>query len=244
MGQILAVISGKGGTGKTSLCAGLAACLGAEGHRVLVVDGDVGMRNLDISLGLTQEAVIPFTAVMDGEADFSQGATRPDLPNVTLLTAPTTVEPQDLDVEQFATMMERAKEEFDWCLMDAPAGVGPGFRMITAVADQAIVVTGSDPASLRDGTRATDLAQLAGIPTISLVVNRVNKRLLSTISRTVDDMMDEVGLPLLGIVPDDVNVTLAAARQTPLILQTNRGAAAACLRIARRLCGKRVSLKY
>lgn len=201
------------------------------------------MRNLDISLGLTQEAVVPFTAVMAGEADFAQGATRADLPHVTLLTAPTTIGPEELDMAQFAKMLEEAKETFDWCLIDAPAGIGAGFQMATSVADQAIVVSNSDPASLRDATRATDLAQLAGVPTISLVVNRVSKKLLSTISRTVDDMMDEIGLPLLGLVPDDVHVTLAAARQTPLILHTNKGAAAACLRIARRLCGKRAPLK-
>jgi len=241
LGQIMAVISGKGGTGKTSLCAGIASCLAAEGARVLCIDADVGLRNLDISLGLADRAVVPFTSVMDGTYGLSAAAEHPGIPGLFLLTAPVTEEAESLDPAMFGAMLGAVREKFDWCLIDAPAGVGAGFRLATAFADRLAVVCTGDPASLRDAARAVDLAG-ADASAASLIVNRVSGRLFGRMSATVDDVMDGVGLPLLGVVPEDVNVTLAAARAVPLVLYTGRGAAEACLRIARRLSGKRVPL--
>lgn len=242
MGQVMAVISGKGGTGKTSLCAGIASCLAAEGQTVLCVDCDVGLRNLDISLGLTDEAVIPFTAVMEGECSLDDAVEHPGIPGLFLLTAPVTREPEELDAEAFGAMLAQVRERFDWCLIDAPAGIGAGFRLATGHADGILVVAGADPASLRDAARAADLLELDGGKELRLIVNRVSPRVFRQMNATVDDVMDGVGLPLLGIVPEDVHVTLAAAAGTPLILHTSRGASVACLHIARRLRGKKAPL--
>lgn len=242
MGQVLAVISGKGGTGKTSLCAGIASCLAAEGQRVLCIDCDVGLRNLDISLGLSEQAVIPFTAVMDGECAPNDAVQHPGIEGLYLLTAPVTRQPEELDAAAFGRMLEQVRSEFDWCLIDAPAGIGAGFRLATQFADRAIVVAGADPASLRDAARAADLLMLDDIGEMHLVVNRVSAKLFRQMDATVDDVMDGVGLPLLGIVPEDANVTLAAAAGKPLILHTGRGAAVACLHIARRLRGRKTPL--
>lgn len=242
MGQVMAVISGKGGTGKTSLTAGIASCLAAEGQRVLCIDCDVGLRNLDISLGLTDEAVIPFTAVMEGDCSLDDAVAHPGIEGLSLLTAPVTRQPEDLDLDAFGRLLEDARARFDWCLIDAPAGIGAGFRLATHFADQAVVVAGADPASLRDAARAADMLVLDGIEDLRLVVNRVSPRLFKQMDATVDDVMDGVGLPLLGIVPEDPNVTLAAAAGAPLILHTSRGAAVACLHIARRLCGRKTPL--
>lgn len=242
MGQVLAVISGKGGTGKTSLTAGIASCLAAEGRKTLCIDCDVGLRNLDISLGLTDDAVIPFTAVMEGDCTLDDAVEHPGIPGLYLLTAPITREPEDLDQAAFGRMLEQVCGQFDWCLIDAPAGVGAGFRLATRFAQQILVVAGADPASLRDAARAVDLAELAGAKDLHLVVNRISPKLFGQMHTTVDDVMDGVGVPLLGIVPEDPNVTLAAAAGEPLILHTSRGAAVACLHIARRLCGRRTPL--
>ena len=242
MGQVVAVISGKGGTGKTSLTAGIAACLAAEGQRVLCIDCDVGLRNLDISLGMSESAAIPFSAVMEGDCTLDDAVEHPDIPDLHLLTAPVTRQPEELDAEAFGRMLQEARQRFDWCLIDAPAGVGSGFRLATRFADQAIVVANGDPASLRDAARAADLLELDGKTDLRLVVNRVSPRIYRQMHATVDDVMDGVGLPLLGIVPEDAGVTLAAAQGRPLILYTNRGAAVACLHIARRLCGRRAPL--
>lgn len=242
MGQVLTVISGKGGTGKTSLCAGIASCLAAEGSRVLAIDCDVGLRNLDISLGMAATAVLPFTSVMDGSYDLSVAAKSPDIANLFLLTAPVTLEAESLDRDAFGRMLEQARAEFDWCLIDAPAGVGAGFRLAACHADQALVVSTCDPASLRDAAHCAQLLELVGVQQMQLAVNRVSGKLFERMQATIDDVMDEVGLPLLGVVPEDANVTLAAAADQPLVLYTGKGASVACLHMARRLNGKSVPL--
>ena len=244
MGQVIAVISGKGGTGKTSLTAGVAACLAAEGQKVLCIDCDMGLRNLDLSLGLADEATVAFTDVMDGLYTLEDAVSHPRIPGLDLLTAPVTKLPEDVDQEVFGRLLEEVRTQYDWCLIDAPAGVGVGFQLATRYADELVVVAVADPASMRDAARAADLIELQERPDrpMRLVVNRVSRRMYRKLRATVDDVMDGVGLPLLGIVPDDISVTLAAAASEPLILYTSRGAAVACLHIARRLCGRRAAL--
>lgn len=240
MGEILAFLSGKGGTGKTSLCAAIATMLGAMGKTVLCMDMDVGLRNLDIPLGMTEEAGIPFTAVMDGEYDLSAAPQSETVPNVRLLTAPVSVLPEEVEEEAFLSLLENAGEAFDFVLLDAPAGVGHLFRLAAKGCDKAIVVSAGDKATLRDGQRA---AQLLGDKPAFLVVNRLSPRVFRKMRATVDDLMDEVSLPLLGLVPEDKNVTLAAASGKVLALYSRKGAARACLRIARRLCGMKEPLE-
>ena len=244
MGQVIAVISGKGGTGKTSLTAGVAACLAAEGQKVLCIDCDMGLRNLDLALGLADEATVAFTDVMDGLYTLEDAVTHPRIPGLDLLTAPVTKLPEDVDQEAFGRLLEEVRTQYDWCLIDAPAGVGVGFQLATRYADELVVVAVADPASMRDAARAADLIELQDRPDrpMRLVVNRVSRRMYRKLRATVDDVMDGVGLPLLGIVPDDISVTLAAAASEPLILYTSRGASVACLHIARRLCGRRATL--
>lgn len=244
MGQVIAVISGKGGTGKTSLTAGVAACLAAEGQKVLCIDCDMGLRNLDLSLGLADEATVAFTDVMDGLYTLEDAVSHPRIPGLDLLTAPVTKLPEDVDQEAFGRLLEEVRTQYDWCLIDAPAGVGVGFQLATRYADELVVVAVADPASMRDAARAADLIELQERPErpMRLVVNRVSRRMYRKLRATVDDVMDGVGLPLLGIVPDDISVTLAAAASEPLILYTSRGASVACLHIARRLCGRRATL--
>ena len=244
MGQVIAVISGKGGTGKTSLTAGVAACLAAEGQKVLCIDCDMGLRNLDLSLGLADEATVAFTDVMDGLYTLEDAVSHPRIPGLDLLTAPVTKLPEDVDQEAFGRLLEEVRTQYDWCLIDAPAGVGVGFQLATRYADELVVVAVADPASMRDAARAADLIELQERPDrpMRLVVNRVSRRMYRKLRATVDDVMDGVGLPLLGIVPDDISVTLAAAASEPLILYTSRGASVACLHIARRLCGRRATL--
>ena len=155
--QVLAVISGKGGTGKTSLCAGIASCLAMDGLRVLCIDLDVGLRNLDIALGMQDVAVLPFTALMRGEYSLQQATQHPTLANLFLLTAPVTEDPETIDADAFGRLLDAARDAFDWILLDAPAGVGALFRMATRYADEAAVVALADPASQRDAARAAEL---------------------------------------------------------------------------------------
>ena len=244
MGQIAAVVSGKGGTGKTTLTAAVASCLAAEGRHVLCLDLDVGLRNLDISLGLSSEATVTFQDVLRGGYRVEQAPEHPRIAGLHLLTAPVNERPEQISPSRFYALLRDAAQCYDWVLVDAPAGIGVGFQLAIRRADRAIVVAGADPAALRDAACTAALVRRDGPSDTRLVVNRVEPKLFRRMRTTIDDMMDETGLPLLGIIPEDYHVLLAAARGEPLIFAGRRGASVACLHIARRLEGHRVPLMH
>ena len=239
MGTAVMVTSGKGGTGKTSLTAGVASCLAALGRRVLCVDLDIGLRNLDLTLGMSDRALMDFTDVMDYRCPLLTAAVeQPEIRNLFLLTAPHTS--PGLDQKRFQAVIEEAAEYFDYVFMDSPAGLGEGFQLAMSAADRVIVVSSVDPAALRDAQRT--VAELHELTQLHLVMNRVQPRLISKLRTSIDSAMDTAGLPLLGVVPEDPSVTLATAAGVPLILATYKGAAPAYLNIAKRLLGQRVPL--
>ena len=237
MGELIAVLSGKGGTGKTSVCAGVATALAELGERVLCIDCDVGLRNLDISLGLTDSASLSFLDVCSGNYAFSQIQPHPQFPSLFFLTAPVNATADQVDPEKFAAMLQQARENFHYIFLDAPAGIDAGFRLAAQYADRVVLVTGADPAAVRDAARAGQLLEDMGKTNARIIVNRVAKKMVATMAVTVDDVMDDTGLPLLGVVPEDPNVTLAAAFGRPLLKMTRRGAAKACRSIAKRIQG-------
>jgi len=237
MGEVISFVSGKGGTGKTTLCATIASCLAVEGKKVLCIDADIGLRNLDISLGMADQPIIAFTDVMSGHYQLSDATEHAGIPNLFLLTAPVRENNALIDAEQFGKMLDEAKNSYDLCLVDSSAGISDGFRLTTTYADHCLVVSTPDPASLRDAERVAELLLLSGKENIHLIVNRITPKLFPKMELTVDDIMDDVGLPLLGIVPEDHRVVLAANDGEALIFAETKGAAEACLRMSRRLCG-------
>jgi septum site-determining protein MinD len=238
VGELIAVLSGKGGTGKTSVCAGLATALAASGRRVLCIDCDVGLRNLDISLGLSDSGALSFLDVAEGHYSLAQAAVHPLYPTLSFLTAPMNRAVEKIDPVSFGAMLRKARREFDFIFLDAPAGVDAGFRLVSGVADRFLVVTGSGPAAVRDATRVGDLLELMGKKDVRLVVNRVDREVLSTVRITIDDVMDSAGLPLTGIVLEDPYVTLAASFGQPLLKYAKRCPAAKAYRkIAKRIQG-------
>lgn len=241
MSSVIVITSGKGGTGKSSLTAGLGTALALQGHQVLCIDGDVGLRNLDITLGMTDAALMDFSDVISGRCPLDRAvAPHPSVSGVYLLTAPITL-PGDFPGEtDFRDLLEQARQVYDYILIDSPAGLGVGFRLAVCGADRAIVVAMNEPASLRDAQRV--VVQLADLATVHLVVNRVRPRLLRRQKATIDDAMDAAGLPLLGLVPEDAKVVLAAANGQPLVKFAHRGAVKAYENIARRLTGEQVPL--
>lgn len=237
MGETVAFLSGKGGTGKTSVCAGIAVALAREGLRVLCIDCDVGLRNLDIALGLSDTASLSFMDICNQDYLFEQIKPHPRFSTLWFLTAPINITADAVDLGTFGAMLRTAREKFDYIFLDAAAGVEAAFRLAASYADRVLVVTGPHPAAVRDAGRVGQLLELMDKTDVRLIVNRINSKLVSAIDCTVDDIMDNAALPLMGIVPDDPSVTLAAAYGTPLLLYTKKGAAAACKRIARRLRG-------
>ncbi len=238
MGELIGVLSGKGGTGKTSLCAGIATALAQDGCRVLCIDCDVGLRNLDISLGLSDCGALSFLDISEGGYSLDHVARHPQYPTLSFLTAPMNRTADQINIDSFARMLRQARKTYNYIFLDAPAGLDGGFRLVSAAADRFLLVTGAGPAAVRDAARVGDILELKGKKDVRLIVNRVSRDLLGTLRLTIDDVMDNAGLPLLGVILEDPNMTLAAAFGRPLLLYARRSPAAqACRRIAKRIQG-------
>lgn len=242
-GQCIAVVSGKGGTGKTSFTAGVGSALAQSGQRVLCVDCDVALRNLDLALGLTDRALMDFTDVAQGRCSLESAAVEhPDIPGLFLLTAPARSRSGSVTEEQMTAILETVRERFDYCLLDAPAGLDNGFQLATCGADSAVVVATPDASSLRDAQHT--VMELHRFPDgrLHLAVNRVRKKMLRNMRATIDDAIDKVGLPLIGLIPEDDALALCLNKGVPLLPGSHQGAAAAYRNIAKRLQGQRVPL--
>ena len=225
MGTVIAVTSGKGGTGKTSVTGGVAAWLALMGRSVLCIDMDIGLRNLDISLGRCPLA----RAAVD----------HPTLKGLALLTAPMSL-PASLTPDKVRAMLDTARTMYDYVLIDSPAGLGAGFRLATCGADRVLVVSTNDASSLRDAQRT--VAELGHIRQVHLIMNRIQVKLLRKLRATIDDAMNTAGLPLVGVIPEDPQVILCANLGQPLTTRGQRGAALACRNIALRLEGDHIPI--
>lgn len=244
MGQCIAVVSGKGGTGKTSFTAGVGEALALAGRRVLCLDCDIGLRNLDLALGLSDRAFMDFSDVAQGRCPLSSAVVEhPQLPGLYLLTAPVRTRGRPVTKRQMMDLMTEIRRQYEFCLLDAPAGLGTGFLLATAAADRCVVVTTSDPSSLRDAQHTVMELSHFGYGKLHLVVNRVRKKLLHSMHTTIDDAIDKAGLPLIGVVPEDDALLLSLNRGVPLLLSRSQSPAAWAYRnIATRLQGGRAPL--
>jgi len=244
MGKAIVIASGKGGTGKTTATAAIASCLAEAGYRTLCIDADAGLKNLDLCLGLADRAVFDFGDVLRGRCGLEEAVlAHPQIPRLFFLTAP--LEPLDAaeDIAAFERLVRFVTAVFDYCLIDSPAGLGPGFAAAAAGADSAIVVSASDPSSCRDSGRVVQELRQAGMEDVRLVVNRVRRSILHNARLTIDDAVDAIGARLLGIVPEDRRVILAAVAQKPLALCAGSRALLAFERIALRLTGEKIPVQ-
>lgn len=243
MGTSIVITSGKGGTGKTSVTGGIASCLAAMGYRVLCMDLDIGLRNLDMTLGMSDQALMDFSDVIYHRCSLEEAVVEHrKIKNLFLLTAPINATASNFDHLDLMTLIGQIKRSFDYCLIDCPAGIDAGFRLATCGADRAIVVSTTEPASLRDAQQTVSKLRTRNLP-IHLVVNKLSKKLLRRLRTNIDDAMDTAGLPLLGIIPEDDQVPVCGGLGKPVILHEKRGAAAAYYNLARRLTGQRVPLQ-
>jgi septum site-determining protein MinD len=239
VGSAIIITSGKGGTGKTTVTAGLASCLAALGRRTLCVDADAVLKNLDLFLGLTDAAIYDYGDVLAGRCTIEDAVTpHPGIQNLFFLTAP--VEPPEPGLPR---LIGELKRNYDYCLIDSPAGLGEGFREAAGGADKAIIVSLTDPSSCRDAGRTVQELNTLGIFDVRLIINRVQPSILRTIKANLDDTVDRIGARLIGYVPEDKSVIIAAAMETPLVLCSDGEAAAAFMRIAKRIDGKKVPIK-
>lgn len=243
MGKVIVVASGKGGTGKTTSVGAIGSCLAALGHKTLCVDCDAGLRNLDIIIGMTDYAVTDFFDVLQGFVLLEDAcAAHPKISGLYFLPAPAFRGPEEIDPIAMASLIDRIRDEYDYCLIDAPAGLGPGFQLAAQNADMAIVVTTGDISSMRDGQRAVDALCDRGIEEVRLIVNRVYPKSFQRIHTTIDDVIDTIGAKLIGVVEEDEAVYCSSNTETPLILYANKKAALQYLHIAQRITGERIPL--
>lgn len=239
----IVITSGKGGTGKTTCTGAIATALALLGKRTLCIDCDVGLKNLDLVLGLTDDALWDFSDVLSGSTDMTKAVVRhPKIENLFFLSAPSGMTADEIDPYEFSGLINSVKEDYDYCLIDSPAGIGGGFRLACSVADMAVIVITPDSSSLRDGQKTVSVLSSLGMDNVRLLVNRINPRMLGKIKKNVDDMIDTVGAQLIGLVSEDESVPLAAENETPLILFGAKYAYGEFYRVARRLMGERVLL--
>lgn len=224
MAEVIAFTSGKGGMGKTALTAAIAWNLACSGNRVLCIDCQDGFGDLDAYLGLGQLPDLTYAEVCRGLYPLDRATACLDHKNLRFLAAPS----RDAQVTEaeFAALLQNARQAFDYILLDDPK---------FPLADRWILMTQANPAAIRGARRRADSLEIMGADNMRLIVNAIDKKQMAALKLNVDDVMDAVGLPLLGIVPYDPGVTLSCAAGQPL--RSKKGAGAAVERIARRIQG-------
>lgn len=240
MSETICIASGKGGTGKTSLSAGLSCCLAGLGRSVLVVDMDIGLRNLDLVLGITEHALFDFTDVLLARSTLKDAVIEhPDIPGLFFLAAPLGIPEEEIAEDAMKRLCDEAKTMFDYCILDCPAGIGDGFRQAAGAADRAIVVCTPDQTSLRDAQMTRFALMEQGVEDIRLVINRIR---FGVHAMALDEVIDRTGIQLLGAVPEDRAVMDCANRGELLVRHMRAPAAKAYRNIAQRLLGLGVPL--
>ena len=242
--RVIVITSGKGGVGKTTTTANIGAALADKGHKVLLIDTDIGLRNLDVVMGLENRIVYDLIDVIEGRCRVSQALIKDKrCPNLVLLPAAQIRDKNDVNTDQMKELIFSLKESFDYILIDCPAGIEQGFKNAIAAADEAIVVTTPEVSATRDADRIIGLLEAAGIKNPRLVINRLridmvkDKNMLS-----VEDILDILAVKLLGVVPDDENVVISTNKGEPLVYKGDSLAAKAFKNIASRIEGVEVPL--
>ena len=244
MGKAIAVASGKGGTGKTTTVAAISSCLAALGYRTLCIDFDAGLKNLDLSLCMDDFTVADYMDVHSGRMELMEAChEHPHLPNLFFLAAPTVYDTEYYDFEAIRRMYDEIRGSFDYCIVDSPPGISEGFRLVHTGADMSIIVTNGELPAVRDAQRAVETARNMGVAELRLLVNRVHPESLKRLRTTIDDVIDMVGIQLLGIVREDKSVMMSLHEDKPLILYKKRLAAYDFLDIARRIAGEDIPIR-
>jgi len=243
MGRVYLVASGKGGTGKTSVTAGVGAALAARGKRVLLIDCDIGMRNLDLVLGLSAETSLDlYDVALRGRALADAVVSHPELPALSLLNCPALWPDRHPDEEQLRQLRRTLLNRYDVVLADAPAGLGTGFQLAEALSDEALLVTTPDTSACRDASLTARTLRQQGLP-CRLIINRVQPSAIRRGDATdLDAVMDQIGADLLGVVPEDPSVRASGNRGSLHRKGRRASAAQAFVNIAGRLSGEHVPL--
>jgi len=239
---VVTVSSGKGGVGKTTTTANLAVALASNGQKVVCIDGDIGLRNLDVVMGLENRIVYDLVDVVEGRCRLRQAMIRDKrVPELYLIPAAQTRDKSAVSPSDMVRLCDELRPDFDWIIIDSPAGIERGFRNALAPADTVLVVTNPEVSAVRDADRIIGLVEAEEKGPARLILNRLNPVLVRRGEMlTPQDVLELLAIELIGIVPEDDHVVMSTNRGQPIVLDAKSRAGQAFQNIARRLRGEKV----
>ena len=240
--KVLTITSGKGGVGKTTAVANIAVALATHDQKVTCIDGDIGLRNLDVVLGLENRIVYDLVDVIEGRCRLRQAMIRDKrLSELYLIPAAQTRDKTAVSPSDMVRLCDELRPEVDWIIIDSPAGIERGFKNAIAAADRVLVMTNPEISAVRDADRVIGLLEADGKGPAALIINRLNPAMVRRGDMlSVEDVLDLLAIELIGIVPEDENVIVASNKGLPLALDGKNKAGQAFQNIARRLMGEKV----
>ncbi|MCD8050030.1 MAG: septum site-determining protein MinD [Clostridia bacterium] len=244
MGEAIVITSGKGGVGKTTLTANLGAALALLGKKTLIIDTDIGLRNLDVIMGMENRIVYDLVDVCGGKCEYKKAMIRDKrFEGLFLIPAAQSSDKSAVTPMQMKALLRKLKEEFDYIIIDCPAGIEQGFENAVAGADRAIVVAVPEVSSVRDADRIIGLLDRHGIENVALVVNRIRQKMVDEGNMlSIEDMLDILAIDLIGAVPDDESIIIGANTGTPVVMTAKSKAGEAYKNIALRVMGEKRDL--
>lgn len=242
MGEVIVITSGKGGVGKTTSTANLGTALSLEGKKVVVMDADIGLRNLDVVMGLENRIVYDVVDVAEGKCRLKQALIKDKrFENLYLLPAAQTRDKDAVNPEQMKEICDNLKAEFDYVLVDCPAGIEQGFKNAIAGADKAVVVTTPEVSAVRDADRIIGLLEANEVKDLKLIVNRIRIEMVKKGDMmNIEDIVDILAVDLMGVVPDDETIVISTNRGEPVVTNDKSIASLAFRNIAKRMNGEEV----
>lgn len=244
MSEVIVITSGKGGVGKTTTAANLGSALSLEKKKTVIVDADIGLRNLDCVMGLENRIVYDIVDVVEGTCRLKQALIKDKrFENLYLLPAAQTKDKNALSEDQMKTLCDNLRESFDYILIDCPAGIEQGFKNAIAGADRAIVVTNPEVSAVRDADRIIGLLEANEMDDIRLVINRIRQDMVKR-----GDMMNRedieqlLAIKLIGLVPDDESIIVSTNKGEPAVLDPKSLAGKSYKEIARRVMGEEIEI--
>lgn len=244
MGESIVITSGKGGVGKTTTTANIGTALASLGKKVVVVDGDTGLRNLDVLMGLENRIVYTVLDVLEDRCRLKQALIKDKRFNdLCLLPTAQTRDKNDISPEQMLTLVLELKKDFDYVIIDCPAGIEQGFENAIIGADRAIIVVNPEVTSVRDADRVIGKLDAKGLENHQLVINRLNYDMTQKGEMLdISDIVEILSVKLLGVVPDDRDITISTNRGEPVVLNDKAKSGEAFRNVARRILGEEIPL--
>ena len=244
MAEIIAIVSGKGGVGKSTTTANIGTALAMMGKKILMIDGDIGLRNLDLILGMQNSIAYDFYDVLNDKCT-SEQAILPDekYPGLHLLPAPQNVDISEVDSKKLDSLIEKLSPYYDYILIDCPAGIHEGFMLMSSKAKKALIVATPELISVRDADMTISKLEDLHFEEIYLIINKVNVEMVkSGEMMSVDDIINIVAVPLIGAIPDEKDVIHSNNIGKPVILKSRSRAGKAYANIAKRITGVKVPI--